>query len=73
MQMYLNDIYTVPVNIAGLTAVSLPCSLGSDGLPIGIQLIAKPMGEPEMLRAAYALEQAFGPIGTPTFRGGDLS
>ena len=69
MQMYLNDIYTVPVNIAGLTAVSLPCALSKDGLPIGMQLIARSLGEPDMLRAAYALEQAFGPIGTPTFRG----
>ena len=73
MQMYLNDIYTVPVNIAGLTAVTVPCALSSDGLPIGIQLIAKPLDETTMLRAAYALEQASGPIGTPTFKGGDAS
>lgn len=70
LSMYLTDIYTVPVNIAGLTAVSLPCGLSSDGLPIGVQLIAKPLDEGTMLRAAYALEQALPPIGQPTFAGG---
>lgn len=71
LQMYMTDIYTVPVNIAGLTAVSMPCGLSKEGLPIGVQLIAKPLGEPVMLRMAYALEQALGPIGNPTFRGGE--
>ena len=70
MQMYLTDIYTVPVNIAGLTAVSVPCALSGQGLPIGMQLIAKPLGEGAMLRAAYALEQASPSIGTPSFAGG---
>lgn len=70
MQMYLTDIYTVPVNIAGLAAVSVPCAL-SDGLPVGLQLIVKPMGEETMLRAAYALEQSMPPIGCPTFAGGE--
>ncbi|MBT3318671.1 MAG: Asp-tRNA(Asn)/Glu-tRNA(Gln) amidotransferase subunit GatA [Clostridia bacterium] len=70
MQMYLTDIYTVPVNIAGLTAISVPCAMSNLGLPIGIQLIAKPMGEPTMLKAAYALEQASPPMGQPTFKGG---
>jgi len=71
MQMYMTDIYTVPVNIAGLTAVSMPFGLSRNGLPIGVQLIAKPLGEPEMLRTAYALEQALAPIGAPTFKGGE--
>jgi len=71
MHMYLTDIYTVPVNLAGLTAMSLPCGLSSGGLPIGVHLIAKPMNEVTMLRAAYALEQALPPIGDPTFAGGD--
>jgi aspartyl-tRNA(Asn)/glutamyl-tRNA(Gln) amidotransferase subunit A len=70
LQMYMTDIYTVPVNIAGLTAVSLPFGLSTGGLPIGVQLIAKPLGEPVMLRTAYALEQAIAPIGAPTFKGG---
>ena len=72
MQMYLTDIYTVPINIAGLAAMSLPCGLGSQGLPIGLQIITKPLGEPAMLRAAYALEQAFPPLGEPAFKGGEL-
>lgn len=72
MQMYLTDIYTVPINIAGLAAMSLPCGLGSQGLPIGLQIITKPLGEPAMLRAAYALEQAFPPLGEPAFKGGVL-
>ncbi len=71
LQMYLTDIYTVPVNIAGLTAVSLPSALSGQGLPIGMQIIAKPMGEETMLRAAYALEQALPPIGNPKFTGGE--
>jgi aspartyl-tRNA(Asn)/glutamyl-tRNA(Gln) amidotransferase subunit A len=71
MQMYLTDIYTVPVNIAGLAAISLPCGLGAQGLPIGLQLIAKPLGEPAMLRAAYALERSFPPLGEPAFVGGE--
>ena len=71
LQMYLTDIYTVPVNIAGLTAISLPGGLSNKGLPIGLQLIAKPMDESVMLRAAYALEQTLVPIGSPTFAGGD--
>jgi aspartyl-tRNA(Asn)/glutamyl-tRNA(Gln) amidotransferase subunit A len=71
LQMYMTDIYTVPVNIAGLTAVSMPFGLSRGGLPIGVQLIAKPLGEPVMLRTAYALEQAIAPIGAPAFKGGE--
>ncbi len=71
MQMYLTDIYTVPINIAGLAAMSLPCGLGSQGLPIGLQIITKPLGEASMLRAAYTLEQAFPPLGEPAFKGGE--
>ncbi len=70
LSMYMTDIYTVPVNIAGLTAISVPCALSQNGMPIGMQLIAKPLGEPEVLRAAYALEQAVGTIGQPSFREG---
>lgn len=72
MQMYLTDIYTVPVNIAGLSAISVPCAKSTTGLPIGIQLIAKPMGEQTMLKAAYALEQALPPMGEPSFAGGAI-
>ncbi len=70
MQMYLTDIYTVPVNIAGLPAISLPCALSAEGLPIGIQLIGRQMGEETLLSAAYALEQSVPPIGSPALAGG---
>lgn len=72
MSMYLTDIYTVPVNIAGLAAISVPCALCSKGMPIGMQLIAAPMGEETMLRAAYALEQSLPSIGTPSLAGGEI-
>ncbi|MDD5040077.1 MAG: Asp-tRNA(Asn)/Glu-tRNA(Gln) amidotransferase subunit GatA [Patescibacteria group bacterium] len=55
--MYLSDIYTVPANIGGICAISLPCGL-SKGLPVGLQIIAKPFDEAALLRAAYAYEQA---------------
>ena len=57
LKMYLGDIYTVAVNLAGLPAVSLPCGRDSNGLPIGLQLIAKPFGERDLIRAAYSFEQ----------------
>lgn len=57
LKMYLGDIYTVAVNLAGLPAISVPCGVDSKGLPIGLQLIGKPFGESEILRAAYSYEQ----------------
>jgi len=58
LKMYLSDIYTVSVNLAGLPAVSLPCGLDQKGLPIGLQLIGKHFGEKDIIRAAYSFEQA---------------
>ena len=62
LQMYLSDVLTIPVNIAGLPGISVPCgfSRGDNGsrLPIGLQIIAKPFDEPSLFRAAYAYEQA---------------
>lgn len=58
LQMYLSDIYTIPVNLAGTCAMSLPCGFSSAGLPIGMQLIGKPFDEETILRTAYAFEQA---------------
>lgn len=55
LQMYLSDIYTISVNLAGLPAVSIPCSF--DKLPVGMQLIGKPFDEETMLRVAYNYEQ----------------
>ena len=58
LQMYLSDIYTIPVNLAGTCAMSLPCGFSTDGLPIGLQLIGKPFDEATILRTAHAFEQA---------------
>ena len=57
LEMYLGDVYTVPVNIAGLPALSLPCGKDQSGLPIGMQLIGKPFSEPTLYRAGFAFEQ----------------
>jgi len=56
--MYLSDVCTIPVNLAGLPGMSIPCGFSSDGLPIGLQLVGKPLGEETLLRAAYAFEQS---------------
>ena len=58
LQMYLSDIFTIPTNLAGTCAMSLPCGFSETGLPIGLQLIGKPFAEAEILQAAYAFEQA---------------
>jgi aspartyl-tRNA(Asn)/glutamyl-tRNA(Gln) amidotransferase subunit A len=57
LQMYLGDIYTVSVNLAGLPAISLPCGEDKKGLPIGLQLIGRHFGEKDILKAAYRFEQ----------------
>ena len=58
MAMYLSDVCTLPVNVAGLPGISVPCGFDSRGLPIGLQLIGKAFDEATLLRAAYAYEQA---------------
>ncbi len=60
LAMYLNDILTVPVNMAGLPGISVPAGLTSKGLPLGLQLIGRAFDEETVLRAAHALEQAAG-------------
>ncbi len=57
LEMYLGDVYTVPVNIAGVPALSLPCGSDQDGMPVGMQLIGRHFSEAQLYRAAYAFEQ----------------
>jgi aspartyl-tRNA(Asn)/glutamyl-tRNA(Gln) amidotransferase subunit A len=59
LAMYLNDFCTVPMSLAGIPAISIPCGL-SDGLPVGFQLAGPAFSEPQLLDAAYALERAIG-------------
>ncbi len=58
LQMYLSDILTISVNLAGLPALSVPCGFDDAGLPIGLQIIGKHFGEATVLRLGYAYEQA---------------
>jgi aspartyl-tRNA(Asn)/glutamyl-tRNA(Gln) amidotransferase subunit A len=60
LQMYLNDIYTIPANLAGLPGISVPCGVSADGLPIGLQMVGRAFDERTLLRAAYAYEQLRG-------------
>ena len=57
LQMYLSDIYTVSVNLAGLPALSMPCGFDAKGLPVGAQLIGAPLMEQKVLNAAHAFQQ----------------
>ena len=54
--MYLPDIYTVPLNLAGLPGLSMPCGFDGAGLPIGAQLIGPALGEAKVLNAAHAFQ-----------------
>ncbi len=58
VQMYLNDIYTVPVNLAGLPGMSIPCGFGEGGLPVGLQIIGNYFAEARMLGAAHQYQRA---------------
>jgi aspartyl-tRNA(Asn)/glutamyl-tRNA(Gln) amidotransferase subunit A len=59
LAMYLNDVYTVPANLAGLPAISIPCGFADD-LPIGLQILGKHFNEASVLRTAHAYQQATG-------------
>lgn len=63
IKMYLGDIYTISVNLAGLPGISLPCGRDSKGLPIGLQLIGDCFKEKDLIRAAYTYEKARGAFG----------
>lgn len=68
LAMYLQDVCTIPVNLAGVPGISVPCGLAG-GLPVGMQIIGKPLGEETIIRAAYTFEQhndyhkLFAPLG----------
>ena len=57
VSMYLNDIFTVPVNLAGLPAISIPAGVDDKGYPLGLQIIGKPFDEQNILNIAYAMEE----------------
>jgi aspartyl-tRNA(Asn)/glutamyl-tRNA(Gln) amidotransferase subunit A len=64
--MYLNDVFTVTVNLAGLPGISIPTGLDKQGLPLGLQLIGRPWEEGDLLNCAYALESAAGYVAKPS-------
>ena len=70
LEMYLADLCTVSVNIAGLPGISIPCGVDSQGMPIGLQLIGKPFDEESIIQAAYTYEQEikFRENNKPTFK-----
>jgi aspartyl-tRNA(Asn)/glutamyl-tRNA(Gln) amidotransferase subunit A len=58
LSMYLNDVFTIPGNLSGIPGVSVPCGFSGAGLPIGLQILGRPLDEARVLRAAYAYEKA---------------
>jgi aspartyl-tRNA(Asn)/glutamyl-tRNA(Gln) amidotransferase subunit A len=68
--MYLNDVFTVPVNLAGLPGLSVPAGLSSDGLPLGLQVIGRAFDEAMVLRVGEVLERAAGFTAKPAFLAG---
>ena len=65
VEMYLNDVFTITVNLAGLPGVSVPVGLDGKGLPLGLQLIGRPWEEGDLLNHAYVLERAAGFVSKP--------
>lgn len=63
LSMYLNDIFTINVNLAGLPGISVPCGMSSEGLPIGLQMVGRSFDEARLLSYAYAFEQVSGYAG----------
>ena len=57
LKLYLQDIYTVPLNLAGAPGISIPCGFTQNNLPIGLQIIGRPLDEETVIRAAFAYEQ----------------
>ncbi|MGJ8586601.1 MAG: Asp-tRNA(Asn)/Glu-tRNA(Gln) amidotransferase subunit GatA [Yoonia sp.] len=65
IQMYLNDVFTVTVNLAGLPGIAVPTGQNAQGLPLGLQLIGRPWEEGDLLNVAYSLEQSAGFVAKP--------
>jgi len=72
LAMYLSDVFTIPSNLSGMPAISIPCGLAPDGLPVGFQLMGKFLDEATVLRAAYALEQDLGFAARPPLLGSSV-
>jgi aspartyl-tRNA(Asn)/glutamyl-tRNA(Gln) amidotransferase subunit A len=70
IQMYLNDLFTVPANLAGVPAASIPAGLDANGLPLGLQVIGKPFDEETVFAVSAAIEQAAGFTAVPALRAG---
>ena len=62
VKMYLNDIFTVTVNMAGLPGIAVPAGLDAHGLPLGLQLIGRPFDEETLFQTAHVIEQAAGTV-----------
>jgi aspartyl-tRNA(Asn)/glutamyl-tRNA(Gln) amidotransferase subunit A len=58
VQMYLEDLYTIPINLAGLPGMSVPCGFGNKGRPVGLQIVGNYFDEARMLSVAHAFQQA---------------
>jgi aspartyl-tRNA(Asn)/glutamyl-tRNA(Gln) amidotransferase subunit A len=67
VEMYLNDVFTVTVNMAGLPGISVPAGLDAQGLPLGLQLIGRPFDEETLFSAAQVIEQAAGHFTPPAW------
>jgi aspartyl-tRNA(Asn)/glutamyl-tRNA(Gln) amidotransferase subunit A len=65
VEMYLNDVFTVTVNMAGLPGIAVPAGLSAEGLPLGLQLIGKPFDEETLFTLGHVIEQAAGPMPRP--------
>jgi aspartyl-tRNA(Asn)/glutamyl-tRNA(Gln) amidotransferase subunit A len=63
--MYMNDVCTIPSNLAGHPAISVPYGAGDDGLPVGVQVLAPALGEPVLLQVAAELERSAPPAPVP--------
>jgi aspartyl-tRNA(Asn)/glutamyl-tRNA(Gln) amidotransferase subunit A len=70
IKMYLNDVFTVPANMAGVPGMSVPAGLDTNGLPLGLQVIGKPFDEETVFAVAAAIERAAGMTALPTVRAG---